>query len=138
MEKEGPNLSPVQPSPSAQPAGTAAQHSNRLGPLPPAHTRPSLTQRAAHPPAQQSRFSRAGCARSLPARLSSSLSLAAWSRASDASPTARSQHRVTISLSARAHPPAPLPPPSFFHLAPESLCSALLAARGPAPPVHAP
>ena len=40
MEKEGPNLSPVQPSPSAQ-------HSNRLGPLPPAHTRPSLTQRAA-------------------------------------------------------------------------------------------
>ena len=47
MEKEGPNLSPVQPSPPAQPAGTAAQHSNRLGPLPPAHTRPSLTQRAA-------------------------------------------------------------------------------------------
>ena len=47
MEKEGPNLSPVQPSPSAQPAGTVAQHSNRMGPLPPAHTRPSLTQRAA-------------------------------------------------------------------------------------------
>ena len=45
---------------------------------------------------------------------SSSLSLTAWSHASGASPTARSQHRVTLSLSARAHWSALSSPPSFL------------------------